>query len=309
MSFEKQFRNSDIILTEGALFERLKKEFTLTFDPHINHAGAIYDSPEALGKIYREYIEIARDHNTPIMLMTPTRKVNKETHVKSAHRDKNILLDACDYLRAIRNEYADFAPKIFLGGLLGCRGDAYRADDALETDVSYEFHKTQVAEFAKGGVDFLFAGIMPSVKECIGMACAMGESGIPYIISFMVRKDGCLIDGTSISEAIRTIDESVSPKPLCYMTNCIHPTNLKIALASESNKNSPYLNRFVGIQANASSFSPEELNNCGNLHQEDFDTMITEIINLVDQYNFKIVGGCCGTDGIFIQKLSQAIRM
>jgi len=48
------------------------------------------------------------------------------------------------------------------------------------------------------------------------MARAMAESNLPYIISFMVRKDGCLLDGTFISNAIEIIDNTVSPQPICY---------------------------------------------------------------------------------------------
>ena len=146
---------------------------------------------------------------------------------------------------------------------------------------------------------------MPEINEAIGMAKAMSETKIPYIISFMIRKDGCLIDGTTLSTAIKLIDEQVNPKPICYMTNCIHPTNLNEAL--NNNKDKSKLIRFSGIQANASILSPEELNNCEVLQQDDFDNIIDEILLLYNQYNLKIIGGCCGTNDKFIESLSKKI--
>lgn len=306
--FEKCFNRTGFILTEGGVVERLKSEYRIEMDRYINHAGLIYDCPEILSTLYRQYIEVARKHDVPIMLMTPTRKVNFETLRKSGFRDKELIADSCQFLRNLRKEYADFADRIFIGGLLGCKGDAYQSEGALSDSESFALHRVQVAEFRKGKVDFLFAGIMPAISEAIGMARAMAESGIPYIISFMVRKDGCLIDGTSIADAIKIIDRDVSPQPICYMANCIHPLNLKLALENEINSTAQQLTRFSGIQANSSSLSPEELNNCGILKQEDYDDMVDEMSHLTNKYNFKILGGCCGTDDVFLNKLAVKLK-
>lgn len=308
MNFENLFCESEIILTEGAIVERLKNEFLLAMDKYVNHAGCIYDNTAILEKIYKEYIEIAQNFILPIMLMTPTRKVNFESHEKSAYKNNNLIIDSCKYLNDLKNEYGAFKEKIAIGGLLGCRGDAYNASEALGIEGAYRFHREQVRLFVDGKPDFLFAGIMPAITEAIGMARAMSESGLPYIISFMVRKNGMLLDGTPIAEAIRIIDSETNPKPLCYMANCIHPANLKMALSKEINCNSSYINRFCGIQANASPLSPEELNNCGVLRQSNFDEMVDEMEILYKKFGLKILGGCCGTDGVFINKLAERIK-
>lgn len=308
MQFEKYFNSGGYLLTEGAIVERLKNEYHMKLDRYVNHAGLIYDSPEILAKLYKQYILIAQEYDIPIMLMTPTRKVNSETVKYSGFNNRDLITDSCSFLKEIRSQYPDFADKIFVGGLLGCKGDAYQSEEALDVDESYAFHTIQVSEFMKGNVDYLFAGIMPALREAIGMAQAMAESGLPYIISFMVRKDGCLIDGTSIVDAIKTIDKEVNPLPICYMANCIHPSNLNLALENEINQNTRYLSRFAGIQANSSSLSPEELNNNAVLQPGNFDDMVSEMSYLATQYHLKIFGGCCGTDNVFIEKLADSIR-
>lgn len=305
MIFEKIFRESKIILTEGALIERLKAEFNVEIDSHINHAGLIYTNPKILEILYRQYIDIGQKHNLPIMLMTPTRKVNFESIKKSKFQGKNIIADTCSFLNKIKESYEDYSQNVLLGGLLGCKGDAYSSKDALSIEESYKFHRSQAFQFKRENIDFLFAGIMPEVNEAVGMAQAMADTKVPYIISFMIRKDGCLIDGTSICDAINIIDKEVSPRPICFMTNCVHPANLRLALTNDKNKNRPQLTRFKGIQANASILSPEELNNCEILKQEDFNTMIDEIQILYKQFDLKIFGGCCGTNDIFIDELSR----
>lgn len=300
-------RDDGFILTEGAVVERLKNEFHLTLDDHINHAGFIYDAPDILATLYRQYIEIASSYHIPIMLMTPTRRVNRETLKRSAYAAKDVIPDCCAFLHRIREHYHEFSEHIFIGGLLGCKGNAYRGDEGLGHSEAYTFHKAQVTQFAGQGLDFLFAGIMPTLEESIGMAQAMAESDLPYIISFMIRKDGRLLDGTSIVEAIRTIDEAILPRPLCYMSNCVHPLNVKSALTSDINSDVLYRKRFIGIQANASPLSPQELDQLGMLHQGDFDDMIRDIQDLKNEFGFKIFGGCCGTNEQFIEKLARML--
>ena len=307
MDFIKLYNESDIILTEGAIVERLKNEFHLTMDKFVNHAGIIYQAPDILKEIYKGYIEIALGYNLPVMLMTPTRKVNFESTASSEYKNKNLIIDACEFLYRIREEYKEYKEKVAIGGLLGCRGDAYNASDALGIEGAYQFHRQQVEQFVEAKPDYLFAGIMPALSEAIGMARAMSDSGLPYIISFMVRKNGRLLDGTPISEAIRIIDSQTDPKPLCFMANCIHPANLILALSDEANKQSVNMNRFVGIQANASPLSPEELNNCGILKQSSFDEMVEGMIHLRNNFGLKILGGCCGTDAVFIEKLAEKL--
>ncbi len=305
--FEKIYRDSPIILTEAAIVERLKEEHHLMMDPQINHAGMIYTHPEILEGFYRQYIDTARKHNLPIMLMTPTRKVNTATHPLSPFREKNLIADACSFLKRVRESYGTYSPNILVGGLLGCKGDAYSANGALTTDEAYGFHRTQARLFEKEKIDFLFAGIMPEVNEALGMAQAMAETGIPYIISFMIRNNGCLLDGTPICKAIEIIDQKVTRQPVCYMTNCVHPTNLRLALTSEINNNHPQMARFSGIQANASILSPEELNNCGILKKDDFNTLIDEMLLLHHHFGLKILGGCCGTNDRFLDRLAGKI--
>lgn len=297
------------MLTEGALVERLKNELGLTMDPYVNHAGLIYDNPDALATFYKQYIAIAQRYDTPIMLMTPTRKVNLDTVSRSKYSGRSVIADACAYLNSIKDGYRDFSSKVFVGGLLGCKGDAYKPGEALGAEEAYRFHKVQVAEFAKGEVDYLFAGIMPAISEGIGMARAMAESGIPYIISFMVKKDGRLLDGTPIAEATEIIDREVDVLPVGYMANCIHPSNLIQALEQEVNANLRVSGRFLGIQANASSLEPDELNCCGVLQQEDFDEMVDKMLYLANEHQLKILGGCCGTDDVFIEKLAGRLNV
>lgn len=295
------------VLTEGALVERLKSEFNLKMDPHVNHAACIYDPQERLAGLYRQYISIAREVNVPILIMTPTRRVNFESLAGSVWAENDLISDSCAFLKEIRSEFPDFQEKIFVGGLLGSRGDAFVPEGVPDEEEVFAFHQVQVNQFAKAQPDFLFASLLPSKPESVGMARAIAISGIPGFISFSVRKEGCLLDGCSIADAISAVDSAVFPAPPGYLASCIHPYNLRLAMSNPMNNNRPEMSRFIGIQANASRLSPEELNTCTSLCQESFDDMLQEISYLVHKHGFSVLGGCCGTDAVFLKKLSQQL--
>lgn len=169
------------------------------------------------------------------------------------------------------------------------------------------FHSWQANLFKESNVDFLYAGIMPTLKETIGMAKAMGNTKLPYIISFMIRKDGKLIDGTTINDAIKVIDKSVSRTPICYMTNCVHPDIVYEALSKPFNQTEVVKNRFKGIQANAACLSPEELDNSCKLISSNPVNLASSIVKLYKDYNFKVFGGCCGTDDKYLEEIAKRI--
>lgn len=148
---------------------------------------------------------------------------------------------------------------------------------------------------------------MPALPEAIGMAQAMSETGLPYIISFLLLRNGRLIDGTSIHDAITQIDEETQTKPICYMTNYIHPAILYEALSQPFNQTLLVRKRFLGIQANTSPLSPEELDGADDLQCTDPDSLAIGIIRLRDEMKLKIFDGCCGTDKSHLEEIARRL--
>ena len=302
MDFVSCLRDSQSVLMEGALGERLKREYRLRFDEHVAMAGLVYDSRgrAALSELWSEYAGIAHRHGLPFLATTPTRRANRE-RVSASRYDHSIIGDNVSLLRAIQQQSpAD----MHVGGLMGCKGDAYRATDALPAAEARSFHSWQADLFAEAGADFLYAGIMPALPEAVGMAQAMADSGLPYIISFMIRQDGSLLDGSTIHAAIRTIDGSADVPPVCYMTNCVHPAVLCEALSQPFNATDLVRDRFWGIQANASRLPPQELDAAVELESSDASLLADDMIRLRDDHKLRIFGGCCGTDGTHLEEIA-----
>lgn len=292
---------------EGALGERLRREFGLSIDGPVAMAPLVRTEAgrDALERLWTGYIDIARAFELPFLATTPTRRANQE-RMAQAGMDDGLLSENVQFLKSICRK-TNYEQMMYVGALMGCRGDAYSSHGALSAEDARKFHTYAARIFARAGVDFLYAGIMPALCEAIGMAQAMSDSGVEYIISFMIRGDGCLLDGTSIDRAIEQIDRAAQRPPVCYMVNCVHPRVLFSALAQPFNRTVRVRKRFRGIQANASALPPEALDHSARLHGSDPEALAEEMVRLADVADIAIYGGCCGTDHTHMRAIAQRI--
>jgi S-methylmethionine-dependent homocysteine/selenocysteine methylase len=310
MNFRECYQSGRIIMTEGALGIRLRNEYGITYDSEVANANLIYkeEARAAITFITNQYLEIARKYQLPMMFVTPTRRANR-SNVEQSIYDGSIIEDNVRFYRAMIKDAIpeNEGTEIFLGGMMGCKGDAYKANEVLTVEEAYDFHSWQTQLFANAKIDYLYAAIMPALPEAIGMAKAMAQTAIPYIISLMIRENGRMIDGTTIHDAIAAIEEAVEEKPLFYMTNCVHPVNVSKALAQEFNQTDLVRTRFIGIQANASPMTPEELDGSSRIITSEPEELAEKIMKLRETNGFQILGGCCGTDQRHIEELAKRI--
>lgn len=266
--------------------------------------GGLVETPSsrrALTKLWSGYAETAKKYDLPFLATTPTRRTNQDRIRKSAFRDRIIHSNtAC--LKEIKE---NFSGEMYIGALVGCFGDAYTGEGCLNRTDALAFHSWEVELFAKEGIDFFMAGLMPNAEETLGLAQAISHVEIPYIISFTIRRDGCLPDGTKLNDAIEYIDNNVGKKPLCYMTNCIHPLVVIEALARDFNQSDTVRTRFQGIQANTSTLSFSELDGSEILYSTPPQILAQDMKALSENHYMKIVGGCCGTDGRHIEEIAK----
>jgi homocysteine S-methyltransferase len=204
----------------------------------------------------------------------------------------------------LRNSYGDYSEKVVICGLMSCRGDAYNPADALSVHDAFSFHTWPAARLADAGVDFLLASTLPALSEATGLAQAFAVTGVPYIISFVVRPEGTLLDGTPLKEAIDCIDATVLPRPLAYMINCTHASRARAGLLHASNSSVMVRQRVIGLLANTAALSPEDLNDSACLIEEDPDVFGRSLAGLHREMGLKILGGCCGTDDRHICSLA-----
>ena len=310
MDFKETIAREPVILTEGAIIECLKRGGQITLDPSILHSGLIYDpvGRKVMAQLYGNYLTIGTASGLPMMTMAPTWRANpdrlKETGFDHVAR---INTDAVKFLLEIRNAPAHRGGKLFVGGLMACRGDAYRPQESLSAEVARTFHTPQAEALAAAGSEFLMAATLPAFSEALGLAQAMAATGAPYLISFVICADGRLLDGTSLSTAISGIDQATSPPPTGYMVNCVHPAAFGSGLAATVSENPEISARVLGLQANTSALPHEKLDGRKELDPMAPEAFARAMTNLHRRHGIKILGGCCGTDHTHIAALTRSL--
>ena len=288
---QQLLENNNLILMEAAIVELLRRSENINLHPVLVNAPLIYEQAgrEALGKLYRKYIDIALAAKLPFLMCTPTWRTN-QSRVTDTKINPSINIDAVHFLQELRESYGAGSQNIKIGGMMGCKNDCYRPEEALSASQAERFHAWQAEQLKQGGVDFLIAETLPSVDEAIGIARAMESTGIPYFISFVISRDGRVLDGTDLSTAIKTIDANTGQQPLAYMVNCAYPSFLCAATQPAE-----VFNRLTGYLANASSLDHCDLDGSEELLMESVSDWGGEMLGLNRNYGVKILGGCCGT--------------
>ena len=305
MGMRECLETHSVILMEGALGERLKREYRLAMNRYITMGDFYRTKTEAnaLKALWNQYIDVARRYGFPFLAATPTRRTNRET-LEQAGRTGEVIAGNVSLLRSVQQSSGI---EMYVGGQMGNRGNAYSADGALGEQDAYDFHSWTVEHFHQAGVDFLYPSLIPSLTEAAGIARAIDPTGLPYLLSFTIQGDGRLLDGTSIHDAIGYIDSITRNKPVRYMTNCVHPRFVYAALTHPLNQTEQVRSRFAGIQANAAPLTYAELDASPVLLTSSPEELAADMMKLTELDCIRIWGGCCGTDNRHLESIAKAL--
>jgi homocysteine S-methyltransferase len=311
MTFIDTINNASVVLAEGSVVERIRRAPSPKLDPHVENAALAYTSEgrAVMADIYRSYVNIGRESDFPMIVLAPTWRANP-TRLAAAGLGsvERVNRDCVEFLSSIREEYSDLPGKVFIGGLLGCAGNAYRPDEALSARNAETFHRPQAEALAATDADFLMASTIPAASEAIGMARAMSRAGHPYVLSYIVKPNGTLLDGTPLGRIVETIDSEVTPRPIFYMINCVHPIVFEQAMSQEDPVSRAVRDRIIGLQANASRKTPEELEGLEYLDSEKPESFAEAMVRVHNGFHTKVLGGCCGTDHRHIRCIAELLE-
>ncbi len=309
LPFREGLNASPLVLMEGAVVERIRRGHPEDLDPLLMNAHLVASEAgrNLLRPIYHGYLTTGAASGLPMICLTPTWRATPERIARSAWTGQDLNGQAARFMDGLKQASGSYAAKIYVGGLMGCRGDAYRPEEGLATEEGARFHRAQAEALAAGGVDLLFGSTLPALPEAVGMAKAFSEAGPDYLISFIIRPSGCLLDGTPMEEAVDRIDQSVARPPAGYLVNCIHPSVLRAALESSDSRRQALHGRLLGLQANTSAKAPEELDGSEELDGDEPRPFAEAMAGLYKDFGLKVFGGCCGTGGRHISALARAL--
>jgi len=278
-------------LPEFAAFDLLKDE-----------AGAA-----AIRDYYEPYIAIARDADAGFVLEAPTWRASRDWGARLGYSPEALAganRAAIALMEEVGAAHADDVSPIVISGCIGPRADAYEPSELMSAAEAEGYHGEQIATFAGSAADMATALTLTYAEEAVGIARAAAAASLPVAISFTVETDGRLASGHSLGDAIEQVDKETGSAPAYYMVNCAHPTHFAEELAGDGR----WLDRLIGVRANASELSHAELDEAEGLDDGDPVDLGARHRELDRRLpHLYVVGGCCGTDHRHVAEICTAL--
>jgi homocysteine S-methyltransferase len=296
-------------LTDGGLettlifHERFQLPLFAAFDLLRDAVGT-----EALYRYYARYALFARAQRIGFLLEAPTWRANPDWARKLAYSRAGLAevnRRSIELLVRIRDEFEAAESPLVISGVIGPRGDGYRADKRMSVAEAELYHAEQIGTFRETEADMIGAYTMNYVDEAIGIVRAARAARMPVAISFTLETDGRLPSGDALSDAITRTDSATDAYPAYYMINCAHPTHFEHVLRDEG----VWRLRLRGLRTNASRRSHIELDASLELDEgnpAELGEQHRGLLALLPQ--LAVVGGCCGTDLRHVEAICRAIH-
>ena len=255
---------------------------------------------------YETYTSLAEAHGVGLVLESPTWRANPDW-ARAIGYTLEELADlnrrAIELMTEVRTETGPGVSPIVISGCIGPQGDGYDPATRMSAEDAETYHSFQVGVFAGTAADMVCAITMTYADEAIGVTRAARAHGMPVAISFTLETDGRLPSGEPLSDAIERVDEETDGGPDYYMINCAHPDHIEKALAQPG----PWVDRILGLRANASRKSHAELDESTELDEGDPVELGAQYRTLADRLtSLTVLGGCCGTDHRHIDEICAA---
>jgi homocysteine S-methyltransferase len=258
-----------------------------------------------LRRYFVPYLQKARSHGAGFVLDTVTWRANPDWAATLGYRAPaldEVQREAVAFAFELRRDYETAQSPIVVNGVVGPRGDGYKADTQMSAAEAERYHGAQIRAFRESDVDMVSAVTITYPEEAIGIVRAAEANGLPCVVSFTVETDGRLPSGHTLGEAIRLTDEATSAAPAYYMINCAHPTHFENALDTGT-----WRERIRGIRANASCLSHAELDAATELDAGDPADLARRYRDLRNRLpRLSVFGGCCGTDHRHVAAICDA---
>ena len=302
-----QLTGDALFVTDGGL------ETELVFHDGIDlpafAAFPLLDNPDTrarLRRYYDGYLTIAREHGAGFVIETPTWRANPDWASQLGYSPEQldaVNRAAVDLAEEVRAAATAGGLTAVVSGCVGPRGDGYDPRGAMTADEAERYHAVQIGTFADTSADQVTAITMTNAEEAIGIVRAATAAGIPAAISFTVETDGRLPTGQPLREAIEQVDAETGGGAAYFMVNCAHPTHFSDALERDG----AWLQRLVGLRANASSKSHAELDESTELDEGDPADLAARHAGLRERLPaVTVLGGCCGTDARHVAAICAA---
>jgi homocysteine S-methyltransferase len=287
--------NSQIYVLDGAMGTELEYR---GFDTSslIWSAKVLLDHPQVVETIHKEYFNAGAD-----IAITNTFRTTKYMFQKAGYDSDlslSLLKKAVNIVLEVKKQFHE---KKFVFGSIAPLEDCFRPDLTPNDEILFNFHSQTIQTMDDiDGIDIVLFETHNNIREIKALSTLIEKINHPTALSVTLDSKGNLLDGTSWSKLVKTIEDS---KFTLFGLNCSAPTIITKGfenLAKVTKLDIPLI-----AYANIGLKDPITNQKNDNITQK---TYIIEARKWVRSLGVKIVGGCCGSNPQVIANLSDEFK-
>jgi len=271
----------------------------------------LLENPAAMADLkamYARVLDAAAENGVNTILSGLDYRASPDWGAKLGY-SRSALSDALQqciaFLREVARPYEGQIDEILIGGIIGPRGDAYALNRTITAEEAEDYHGFQLGVLKSAKVDVVNAMTFNNIPEAVGVARAAAREGLPLGLGFTLTGDNRLKSGSSLKEAIESVDAAAgNAKPDYYGINCSHPLEFEPALEPGD-----WIKRLRSLRPNASAKDKIDLCKIGHLEDGDPVELGRQMGDLARRYpHIDIWGGCCGTWSPHLGEIAKNVR-
>lgn len=216
---------------------------------------------------------------------------------------KEAALLACKLAHQARS-MAGAEKSVSIAGSVGPVGDCYTPEDTPSNKVLINRHREHIRSLQKGGVDFILAETMPTIREAVIVAKLATKAGLPVGVSFCAKhhRGDLLLSKESLADAVIAVTAIDGIQLVSIGVNCVTPqtaTESVQCLAKLDIPGRPLISVYAqGMDESSPVFDDDVIDPYQNY------------LNQVDKWleaGAQIIGGCCGVPPSWIETIAEKI--
>ncbi|WP_338231211.1 homocysteine S-methyltransferase [Companilactobacillus muriivasis] len=306
-------KNRKGLVVDGAMATELEKHGVNT-DSDLWSAKALIENPEAITAVHESYFQNGADVAT-----TNTYQANVSKFMElgfSESESENLVIKAVELAKKARSNYFDSLPKDvrqkraphpLVAGSVGpygaylADGSEYTGDYNLSKSEFQEFHYSRMELLDRAGVDLFAFETQPNFDEANALVDLLMDKFPEQHawLTFSVKDDSTLCDGTSLSEAVKYFNGADQISAIGV--NCTTLENIHEIIR---NVNQVTDKPIIVYPNNGDIYDPVTKTWQANPQADTFSDLVPEWL----EAGAKLIGGCCRTTPNDIKEISNYIN-
>lgn len=278
------------MLLDGATGTELQRRGVDTGLP-LWSARALLEGQEVLRGIHGDYVAAGAEVLTADTFRTHRRNL---AHAGLADRACELTLRAVEFARTA---FSDAGVEGWVAGSVAPLEDCYSPDLVPPQDRLEAEHGEMVGNLAEAAVDLLLVETMNTVREAVAATRAGVATGLPTAVGFVCGRDGRLLSGEPVEEAVR---EVAALGPDLVAVNCTPTPDLVRCLQAARDATGLPLGAYGNV-----GYADDEVG-WVNTDSVDPDAYVAHGRSWLD-LGVRLIGGCCGTGPAHVRALGRLL--